>query len=688
MHYYTWRNVTARDALKEKESPDFTGTNPEPIPGVVQPRYQDQNFIQCVQPLQLFRPQTLIGEARSKDNKRNEAGLKKIVTDAFSRGLKVKAVGTGHSFSDIMTTPDFLVVTDDLNEMLTVVTPGSGAEEKIREINIRHYNRLQKEIKESGYAKFIDYQGDDDHKPALVEFEGGIKLTKLNEELWNRGWSLYNLGTYQGQSFVGAVSTSTHGTGLDLVPLPDMIKSLVIVADEGIVYRIEPTIGISSVDGLPHAAPNHFPPTVKEELHQKKIGIYKAQGDPGVDYLIQDDDFFNSVLVNVGTFGLIYSVIIEVIPRFCLIETAEITTWTDLRKRLLNAEKRKEIFEEKQFITNELKYKIAYPDSDPDKNISIGDPLKVKKIRQSSMLFNANDYDGEYFFRITRLYEVSWKRALDNGWIDEEGEDKGRLLSNEIKKVAQFSLNKLGEKLERKKYAQNELYREKVRMILSNVVFSPLRKNKFEASLQSVLQNQSLFHDTPQIEKLIADARKQPIEPESKAFYFNRNYRVYLKSSDLNGYGIETGFRFEKTESDIVPPYIAAIDRSIEIAKQHWEEGRYMQTATTAVRFVKASRAYLSPQYGETTCMIEMLNVADTHGGKELFYRYQKEFEKMGGRPHWGLDLSVTTGNNDFFKRYPKFPVWKKVYDLMNVKGTFDNRFTDRMGLSIQAYKR
>jgi hypothetical protein len=81
--------------------------------------------------------------------------------------------------------------------------------------------------------------------------------------------------------------------------------------------------------------------------------------------------------------------------------------------------------------------------------------------------------------------------------------------------------------------------------------------------------------------------------------------------------------------------------------------------------------------------MIELLNQSDTHGGKELFYRYQRELFRYGSRPHWGLDLSVTTGNNGLLQRmYPKFAEWRKVYDSLNASGTFCNRFTDRMGLS------
>ncbi|HTF04419.1 MAG TPA: D-arabinono-1,4-lactone oxidase [Bacteroidia bacterium] len=711
LHYYTWRNATARDALKEKEDGAAAAeNNPEPIPGRVSRRYQDQNFIQCMQPLQLFRPQTLTGRSSVKGENRSESGLKEIVQSAYGNGkvkLKVKAVGTGHSFSDVMTTPDFLVVTDDLNEMLT--DPSQG---QFDQLNIRHYPLLRQEVKDC-YEEFADMADvDEDHRPGLVEFEAGIKLFDLTDKLWERGWSVYNLGTYQGQSFIGAVSTSTHGSGLSLGPLPDMIKSLVLVADEGLTYRIEPTKGITASKGLRRAAPDHFPKDFMQ-LPQGKRAIFRSRRDPGVDYLIQDDDFFNAALVNVGTFGIVYSVIVQVTPRFCLIEAAEITTWEKLKIRLADPGAYADIFDTKEFISG-LKYKTPTPDSE----FCQDNFLKVSKIRHTSMLFNANYYDrsGEniIFFRITRQYEVPWKLVEENEWLDPK--DKGRLLDPTLKKMMQPLFDIMGERLARGEAAQKRLYEIKVKLICGTIVFEGTAKNKITEDIARFSPYLGWLKDTVQedpVESLIdsllgdktlngianglfqvdekAKAAKEGngLQPKQSEFYLNRNYRVHVKSSDLNGYGIETGFRFEKRENQTIPDYITAIERAIIIAEEHWMEGRYIQTASTAVRFVKASPAYLSPQYGETTCMIEMLNVADTHGGKELFYRYQTEYAKMGGRPHWGLDLSVTTGNNGFLERtYPMFPMWKKIYDLFNVHGTFDNRFTDRMGLSVQPYER
>ncbi len=45
-------------------------------------------------------------------------------------------------------------------------------------------------------------------------------------------------------------------------------------------------------------------------------------------------------------------------------------------------------------------------------------------------------------------------------------------------------------------------------------------------------------------------------------------------------------------------------------------------------------------------------------------------------RPHWGqynhLDAETVKS------LYPELPKWKKIYNILNKKGTFENVFTDR----------
>lgn len=707
VHYRTWRNVIAAGCLGEKE--EFDGINPEPIPSPrITGRYHDQNFTQVVQPLQVFYPITLAGGFKEITNANGikqpikdaiPEGLKGIVKTATEKKLKVKAVGSGHSFSDVATTSDFLVVTDHLADILErnlLLYP-----KKLGGPNIRHYPWLRKEVRD-GYNSFIDslertesgatnssrkFYGDKKERPGLVEFEAGIKIETLNEELWSRGWSLYNMGTYQGQSFIGAASTSTHGSGHQLPPLPDMIRSMVIVAGNGLVLRIEPQTGITQPGAVP--VEKDFVKPVAEgykELISKKHIFITSEND--VDYLVQDDDWFAAALVNVGTFGLVYSVIIEVIPRYYLLETVEFSTWENVRKRLKdqnalllddNEASAHELFETKEFVAHFPPHKIlgCKEEEEPDlKKI-----LKVSAIRQTTIEINPHpsiDANGneQRVCRIMRQYRVP-DSAFADRWTKQH---KGRLADDvEGAKLTlaltRMSLNDAWEKVEHNKNKQDEWYEKNVNLS-AVAVLRPVSGNLLEAI--GVLLNSE-----QRIAQVIANA---PEEPGCREHYLNRNYRTQFIPL-FPGYGVELGFTTRPLENfGNLPGYIAAMDRILELADEHWALGRYMQSSPIALRMVKASNAYLSMQYsdtGEPTCMIELLNQQDTHGGKELFYRYQRELFKYGARPHWGLDLSVTTGNNGLMNEmYPKFPEWLKVYKTLNASGTFNNRFTDRMGLS------
>src|SRR3954447_21358572 len=48
-----------------------------------------------------------------------------------------------------------------------------------------------------------------------VTVEAGIRVYKLNEELWKDGLALSNLGSISDQSISGAISTTTHGSSIN-----------------------------------------------------------------------------------------------------------------------------------------------------------------------------------------------------------------------------------------------------------------------------------------------------------------------------------------------------------------------------------------------------------------------------------------------------------------------------------------
>lgn len=226
---------------------------------------------QIVEPLLYLKPQTL-------------DELIDAVRYAQKNKCKIKAVGSGHSFSDIVQTSDILINCHSLNHPITL-------DESLL------YSR-----------DILNNKGYD--LKHLVHVENGIKIRDLNNYLDKKSLALENMGGYDGQTIAGVLSTSTHGTGIGFGPIASSVASIILVGELGSIYRIEPANGITDYEKYKTALPDNT--------------------------LIQDDVYFNAVLVSMGCMGIIYSVILKVTDSFYL-EEKRIgrkgeTYWEDLKK--------------------------------------------------------------------------------------------------------------------------------------------------------------------------------------------------------------------------------------------------------------------------------------------------------------------------------------------------------------------
>ncbi|MEU2715950.1 D-arabinono-1,4-lactone oxidase [Streptomyces sp. NPDC007205] len=120
--------------------------------------------------------------------------LAAAVRAAAEDGLKVKAVGTGHSFTSIAATDGVLI----RPQLLT----------GIRRI---------------------------DREAMTVTVEAGTPLKRLNAALAREGLSLTNMGDIMEQTVSGATSTGTHGTGRESGSIAAQIKGLELVTADGSV---------------------------------------------------------------------------------------------------------------------------------------------------------------------------------------------------------------------------------------------------------------------------------------------------------------------------------------------------------------------------------------------------------------------------------------------------------------------
>ncbi|PJF02015.1 FAD-linked oxidoreductase [Streptomyces carminius] len=125
--------------------------------------------------------------------------LAEVVRRAAEDGLRVKAAGTGHSFTAAAVTDGVLIRPDRLT-------------------GIRRIDRAA----------------------GTVTAAAGTTLRHLNRELAAAGLSLTNMGDIMEQTVSGAVSTGTHGTGRGSGSLAAQLRALELVLADGSVLRCSP----------------------------------------------------------------------------------------------------------------------------------------------------------------------------------------------------------------------------------------------------------------------------------------------------------------------------------------------------------------------------------------------------------------------------------------------------------------
>jgi hypothetical protein len=220
---------------------------------------------QSIDPLRIYAPQS-IDEVVA------------IVQAAEQAGVTTRAVGSGHSWSDVALTDGFLMTTQRLSRV-PALEP--------------------------------DFLRPSWHGRRLVRAEAGIRLKELNAHLDANGLGLSQMGGYDHQTVAGVISTSTHGSGMTYGPLNDNAHSLDMVVSGGRVLRVERADGPTD-----HAA------------------FLAHHGERRT--LIQDDDVFDAVAVGMGCMGIVCTALIEVQPRFHLREVREMHPWAKVKADLLD----------------------------------------------------------------------------------------------------------------------------------------------------------------------------------------------------------------------------------------------------------------------------------------------------------------------------------------------------------------
>ncbi|KAL1871939.1 hypothetical protein Daus18300_004575 [Diaporthe australafricana] len=467
-----------------------------------------------------------------------------IINDADASKQRVRAVGSGHSTSDITRTDNAVLV--DPHEMAAVLEVDPGT------LNQRG----------SGMS--------------LIRVQSGILIKDLNQKLDDQGLALTHMPAYDGQTISGAMNTGTHGSGALWGPMVSMVRSIVMVVENGTVFQIEPSNGAIT------------DPT-------KFSGKLSEVSDVSV-FLVQNDDWFHAAQVSMGCLGVIYSYTIEVTAAFHVSENRTAVRWEDIKGQ----------------FAPEFFNPLPAPLADWDHFELVVSP------------YLDDDDDNKHpcvWIERARVGDTPKRGARQDFW--------GRILED------------LG-----------ILFTGVLDDILN--IFPRLAPSSINTAMQSLTTD-----DAP---------------------YVDSSYTVFkvLDSElELRAHAIELHFEAR----DLV----ATVDQLMTTFQTIADQKQLYVAGPIGIRFIAASDALLVPQAGRLTATAEMSNIVGIQRGVELLQEVKSAMSSADRsiRVHWGLDLDTVTAQDlrDWYG--DNLDKWLSVYRELNVKGMFNNKFTDRINITV-----
>lgn len=175
-----------------------------------------------------------------------------------------------------------------------------------------------------------------------VRVEAGISIRALNIALKNRisasapdGLGLANMGSFDGQTIIGAACTGTHGTGVTLPPICESIASFALVtlhADGSPrLLQVERSGGGSITDP---ARFDRIQNGLSPAVFDSAAPFPGAPAGLGWKLIQEDDDMFNALLVSLGWLGVVYAVTLKVEPAYWLEERRVCLPWREVQAGL------------------------------------------------------------------------------------------------------------------------------------------------------------------------------------------------------------------------------------------------------------------------------------------------------------------------------------------------------------------
>ncbi|KAI3392030.1 hypothetical protein diail_6326 [Diaporthe ilicicola] len=466
-----------------------------------------------------------------------------IINDAGAKKQRVRAVGSGHSTSDITRTDGAVLV--DPHQMAAVLDVDSAV------------------LSQHGSSM------------SLFRVQSGILIKDLNKQLDDRGLALIHMPAYDGQTISGAMSTGTHGSGALWGPMVSMVRSIVMVAENGSVFQIEPA---SAAITDPSKFAGH---------------LSEASSVPVV--LVQNDDWFNAAQVSMGCLGIIYSYTIEVTAAFHVSENRTAVRWEDIKGQ----------------FAPELFNPLPAPLADWDHFELVVSPYVDDNDHKHPCTWVERARVGNTPKRGAR--QDFWGRIL---------EDVGILFTGVLDEI----LN----------------------------LFPQLAPSSINTAMQSLTTDDAPYIDSSYVV-----------------------YKVLDSELELKAHAIELHFEAK----DLV----ATVDKLMTTFKTIADQKNLYVAGPIGIRFAAASDALLAPQSGRLTATAEMSNIVGIQKGVELLQEVKSAMSSADRsiRVHWGLDLDTVTAQDVRDWYGSNLDKWLTIYRELNANGMFNNKFTDRIGITV-----
>lgn len=153
----------------------------------------------------------------------------------------------------------------------------------------------------------------------LFHVEAGITIAELGELLAHQSprLSLQAISGSPGATLAGALSTATHGAEFNWKLLVDRVKAVHLVGPGGLHWWIEGDMPIVDPQKLRAAYPDIT------------FGDRIIRGTAAIGGVLPED-WLSAVVVSMGTLGVLYSVVLEVVPLFGVHEAVVQRTWRNL----------------------------------------------------------------------------------------------------------------------------------------------------------------------------------------------------------------------------------------------------------------------------------------------------------------------------------------------------------------------